>query len=160
MVLDEPTTGLDVEAREVLWEQLRRYRDSGGTLLITSHYLAEIEALANRIVVIDQGRAIADGTLADILSSISIRRVSMYTPVELAQLEAMDDVISASRGAGEITTLVSRDADALVRQLVRNDIEFRQLEVHGASLEEAFVALTSKSAPVSVQEFQCPPSTP
>lgn len=153
MVLDEPTTGLDVEAREVLWEQLRRYRDGGGTLLITSHYLAEIEALASRIVVIDQGRVIADGTLADILSHISIRRVSMYTPVELAQLEAMDDVVSASRGAGGLTTLVSRDADALVRQLVRSDVEFRRLEVHGASLEEAFVALTAKSAPVSVQEF-------
>lgn len=141
VILDEPTTGLDVEAREVLWEQLRRYRRDGGTLLITSHYLAEIEALADRVVVIDQGKIVADGTLDDIRGHISVRRVSLRSNTGLETFAALPSVVDASR-TGDLTQLVSRDADRLVRQIVRDDLDFHDLQVHSASLEEAFIALT------------------
>lgn len=141
LVLDEPTTGLDVEAREALWEQLRIYRRGGGTLLITSHYLAEIEALADRIVVIDRGTVIADGTPADIRSRIQVRRVS-FKP-NGAFLTGLPGVVHSETNDDGTTTLTTRDADALVRQLVSRAIPFTGLEVHGASLEEAFLALTA-----------------
>ncbi len=141
LVLDEPTTGLDVEAREALWEQLRIYRRDGGTLLITSHYLAEIEALANRIVVIDKGSITADGTPAEIRSHIQVRRVSLRAaPADLATLS---NVLSASTDDDGVTTLTTRDADALVRELVEHHIPFNDLEVQRVSLEEAFLALTA-----------------
>ncbi|HET7414554.1 MAG TPA: ABC transporter ATP-binding protein [Arthrobacter sp.] len=141
VILDEPTTGLDVEAREVLWEQLRHYRAAGGTLLITSHYLAEIEALADRVVVIDHGRVVADGTVDDIRGHISVRRISLRTPAPLATLAALPGVVDAANDGG-ITRLVSRDADELVRSIVRDGLEFSDLQVHAASLEEAFIAIT------------------
>ncbi|MDR7302638.1 ABC transporter ATP-binding protein [Haloactinomyces albus] len=76
-VLDEPTTGLDVEARHVLWEALRHYHALGGSLLLTSHYLEEIEALARRVVVIDQGRVLADGSQEHIKSRVDTRTASL-----------------------------------------------------------------------------------
>ncbi|GLB68728.1 ABC transporter ATP-binding protein [Arthrobacter mangrovi] len=77
VVLDEPTTGLDVDARETLWQQLRDYRSQGGTLLITSHYLEEIQALASRVVVVDRGTVIADGSVDDIRSHVAISKVTL-----------------------------------------------------------------------------------
>lgn len=140
LVLDEPTTGLDVEAREALWEQLRSYRRDGGTLLITSHYLAEIEALANRIVVIDRGTITADGSPAQIRSHIQVRRVSLRAaPDSLARLS---NVLQSDTDDDGVTTLTTRDADTLVRELVQLGMAFSDLEVQHASLEEAFLALT------------------
>lgn len=141
VILDEPTTGLDVEAREILWDQLRQYRAAGGTLLITSHYLAEIEALAGRVVVIDNGQVVADGTVDDIRGHISVRRISLRTPVPLDALAVLPGVVDASNDDG-VTRLVSRDADELVRRIVNDRMEFTDLQVHAASLEEAFVAIT------------------
>jgi ABC-2 type transport system ATP-binding protein len=70
VLLDEPTTGLDVEARDALWDAIRGYHQGGGTVLLTSHYLEEVEALAERVVVIDQGLVRADGTLAEVRSLV------------------------------------------------------------------------------------------
>lgn len=151
VILDEPTTGLDVEAREVLWEQLRQYRASGGTLLITSHYLAEIEALADRVVVIDHGRVVADGTVDEIRGHISVRRISLRTTTGLDTLVALPGVVDASNDDG-LTRLVSRDADELVRRLVKDGIGFADLQVHAASLEEAFIAITGTGTPLSTKE--------
>ncbi|WP_035769003.1 ABC transporter ATP-binding protein [Arthrobacter castelli] len=149
VILDEPTTGLDVEAREILWEQLRQYRANGGTMLITSHYLAEIEALASRVVVIDQGHVVADGTVDEIRGHISVRRISLRTPTALDTLAALPGVVDAANDGGT-TRLVSRDADELVRRIVGDGIDFSDLQVHAASLEEAFMAITGTgSAPSS-----------
>lgn len=148
VILDEPTTGLDVEAREVLWEQLRQYRAGGGTLLITSHYLAEIEALADRVVVIDHGRVVADGTVDDIRGHISVRRISLRTPAPLERLASLPGVVDASHDGG-ITRLVSRDSDALVRRIVGDGVDFTDLQVHAATLEEAFIAITGAGTPLS-----------
>ncbi|QHK18942.1 ATP-binding cassette domain-containing protein [Pseudarthrobacter psychrotolerans] len=147
VVLDEPTTGLDVEARDLLWQQLRDYRASGGTLLITSHYLAEIEALADRIVVIDQGRIIADGTVDEIKSHISLSHVRLRTTVPLDSLTSLESVVSGELSEHGITTLVSDDADNLVRRLVLAKMPFSDLQVNGATLEAAFLALTAKNDP-------------
>ena len=150
VLLDEPTTGLDVEARHALWDAVRRYHEGGGTVVLTSHYLEEVEALAERVVVIDQGRVRADGTLSQVRSLVSARRVRLRAPdvPELAGVE---------RGSrdGDRHELWTADSDALVRQLVTSGVPFRDLEVATASLEEAFLALTAPG-----NETMAPGSTP
>lgn len=143
IILDEPTTGLDVDARETLWRSLREYRRSGGTLLITSHYLEEIQALSGRVVVMDRGTVIADGTVDQIRSRVAVSKVSFRTslpPSSFASFQATD---LTADDDGRLT-IVTHDADATVRELVRSSLPFSQLEVRGASLEEAFLALTSQ----------------
>jgi ABC-2 type transport system ATP-binding protein len=143
VLLDEPTTGLDVEGRHVLWGALRDYQADGATVVVTSHYLEEIEALARRVVVIGQGRVLADDDLATVLAMASARRVLLAVPATHdAALAALPGVLDVQR-EGDRTVLLVADADAVVRALVRADVPFRDLEVRGASLEEAFLALTA-----------------
>jgi ABC-2 type transport system ATP-binding protein len=96
VILDEPTTGLDVESRDRLWARLRRYRDEGGTLVITSHYLAEIEALASRVLVVDHGRLIADGTVRQITEQVQLRRILLRTTAPEQQLLALPGTVSVT----------------------------------------------------------------
>jgi ABC-2 type transport system ATP-binding protein len=140
VLLDEPTTGLDVEARHLLWGAVRRYHEGGGTVVLTSHYLEEVEALAERVVVIDQGRVRADGTIADVRALVPARRVRLRAP-DLPELMGVE----RSKQDGDRYELWTADSDALVRELVTSRAPFRDLEVATASLEEAFLALTSTS---------------
>ncbi|WP_323959393.1 ATP-binding cassette domain-containing protein [Arthrobacter sp. JZ12] len=147
VILDEPTTGLDVDARETLWAQLREYRRSGGTLLITSHYLEEIQALANRVVVIDRGTVIADGTVDQIRSRVAVSKVSFETGLPASSFLALPGAVDAATAENGRTTVVTQDADATVRELVVGNLPFGQLEVHAATLEEAFRAITAQEKP-------------
>lgn len=153
VVLDEPTTGLDVEARHELWQALRDYHADGATVVVTSHYLEEVEALAERVVVIGQGRVLVDDTLAAVLDRVHLRRVTVTLP------GAATDVVRALPGVsrlerdGDRFELLASDADALVRALVA--LPFRGLEVRGASLEEAFLSLTrAAGSPAASQEVR------
>lgn len=150
VLLDEPTTGLDVEARHVLWQALRDYHADGATVIVTSHYLEEIEALAQRVVVVGGGRVLADDTLARVLDLVAVRRVGVTLTGGgrdlLAALPGVQDVTAATDARGGTRwTLVASDADAAVRALVTQGVAFTDLEVRGASLEEAFLSLTSTS---------------
>jgi ABC-2 type transport system ATP-binding protein len=148
VVLDEPTTGLDIGARDALWTALRRYRERDGTLVITSHYLAEVEALADRVVVVDRGRVVGDGTVEQIIGSVDLRYVMFDTAVPEAGLRALPQVAAVDREDGRVT-LATRDADATVRALVHSGIDFRGLAVRRASLEEAFLAMTTRGSNVA-----------
>jgi ABC-2 type transport system ATP-binding protein len=151
VLLDEPTTGLDVQARHALWDAVRSYHQGGGTVVLTSHYLEEVEALAERVIVIDRSRVRADGTIAEVRSLVPARRVRLRAPglPELAGVER-------SSRDGDRYELWTVDSDALVRELVNTRVPFRDLEVASASLEEAFLALTSPStqtmAPTTITE--------
>jgi ABC-2 type transport system ATP-binding protein len=137
--LDEPTTGLDVEARHSLWEAIRRFHADGGTVVLTSHYLEEIEALARRVVVIGGGRVLADDTVDAVRGLVAIRRVSLTSP---DPLPALDGLLGVEQ-EGDRLHLLTPDADRLVRDLVAEDVKFADLEVRPTSLEEAFLTLTS-----------------
>ncbi|ADG76323.1 ABC transporter related protein [Cellulomonas flavigena DSM 20109] len=148
VLLDEPTTGLDVEARHVLWDALRTYHADGATVIVTSHYLEEIEALAERVVVVAEGRVLADDRLARVLDLVAARRMTLTVDGTGDDLTALPGVQSVRERhpapAGTRVTLVASDADTAVRALVGSGTAFRDLEVRGASLEEAFLALTSR----------------
>lgn len=144
VVLDEPTTGLDVDARRALWDGVRAFHADGGTVLLTSHYLEEVEALAQRVVVIDAGRVVADDSLAAVRSQVQLHRVSLRLPagVSVDSVLVEPALVVQTERDGAVTHLLTPDADALVRGLVRAEVDFAGLQVRGASLEEAFVALT------------------
>jgi ABC-2 type transport system ATP-binding protein len=137
--LDEPTTGLDVEARRALWDGIRQFHADGGTVVLTSHYLEEIEALARRVVVIGGGRVLADDTVPAVRGLVSIRRVSLTVATAVPELPG---VVGTERD-GDRTHLLTADADRLVRDLVARDVAFTDLEVRPTSLEEAFLTLTA-----------------
>ncbi|NTW42267.1 MAG: ABC transporter ATP-binding protein, partial [Cellulomonadaceae bacterium] len=101
VLLDEPTTGLDVDARHVLWEALRRFHAQGVTVLVTSHYLEEIEALAERVVVVDRGHVLADAPIADVLGRVALRRVTL----------GLDAGVSAA-GLASVAGVVAHEVDA------------------------------------------------
>ena len=164
VLLDEPTTGLDVEARHELWQALRDYHADGATVVVTSHYLEEIEALAERVVVIGSGRVLVDDTLAAVLDRVQLRRVVVTLPgADPAAVRALPGVDGLERD-GDRYSLLASDADALVRAIA--PLPFHGLEVRGASLEEAFLTLTratgsaAPSAPATSSAPAAPSSSP
>jgi len=148
VLLDEPTTGLDVEARRTLWETLRREHERGVTILVTSHRLEEIEALAARVVVMSHGRVIADDALPAILAQVGLRQVRLSSP-EPGRIAGLSGVVRHDREADGTTTFYARDSDRLIVDLVRSGIPFSGLAVRGATLEEAFLALTGAANPAA-----------
>ncbi len=145
VLLDEPTTGLDVDARRTLWAAIRRQQDAGATVVVTSHYLEEIEALAQRVVVMGEGRVLADDTVSHIVARVGVSRVQLATD-DLEGIPRLPGVVHSETPDREkddgAAVLTVTDADEFVRELVRSGADFRDLSVRGATLEEAFLALT------------------
>ncbi|GGQ09792.1 ABC transporter ATP-binding protein [Streptosporangium pseudovulgare] len=139
--LDEPTTGLDVEARRTLWDAVRDFHAGGGTVVLTSHYLEEVEALAERVVVVDRGRVLADDTVAAVRDIAGMRHVTLTA----GELPDLPGVVRAERDGSRVL-LLTADADALVRALVRADVPFTGLEIRPTSLEEAFLTITARES--------------
>ena len=137
MFLDEPTTGLDVMARETMWATVRGLVKRGVSVVLTTHYIEEAEALADRVVVMAKGRKIAEGTVADIRSLVSRKRIACVTATDLATVSAWPDVSAAAR-EGELLSVTTAEAEAVVRRLLAADPKLRDLEVRRAGLSEAF----------------------
>ncbi|WP_420449931.1 ABC transporter ATP-binding protein [Candidatus Palauibacter sp.] len=142
--LDEPTAGLDVEVRRGLWEEIRRHRESGRTTVLTTHYLEEADALADRIVVLHRGRVIAEGAPSTIKSRTAARLVRCVTRVTADVVTSVPGVVRSETRGQHLEVLTSRP-EALVRELFDRDPALRDLTVVGAGLEEAFLALTRES---------------
>jgi ABC-2 type transport system ATP-binding protein len=141
LFLDEPTVGLDVEARRLMWTQIRTLISRGKTVLLTTHYLNEADALADRILVLQQGSIVAEGTPAEIKARAigkQIRCVSRLTAHEIRQIRGVISV-KEDRNAFELQVSV---AEPVVRELLQRDSWLTDLEVTNAGLEEAFLALT------------------
>lgn len=126
LVLDEPTTGLDIESRIRLWNEIELFKNTGGTILLSTHDLSEVSQVADSIVLIDSGTVIFDGALAKILSSINLKKV-VY------------------KLGGIQKTELTENSDQFVRELVKKEISFSDLEIHPASLEDAFLKLRGRS---------------
>ena len=141
LFLDEPTVGLDVEARRTLWEEIRRLVDCGKTVLLTTHYLEEADALADRIAVINQGEIIAEGTPAEIKAQTSGKRIRCITSLGLASILNIPGVTDV-RQDREAVEIQAREAEPVVRALLARDASLSALEIASAGLEEAFLALT------------------
>jgi ABC-2 type transport system ATP-binding protein len=138
--LDEPTTGLDAEVRRKIWQEIRTYAQAGGSVLLTTHYLEEAEALAEQLILLDQGQLIAQGSVEEIKARMGLSKVRFVFAGELEFSELPP--ISHVKRAGDVYTCYSADADTLIRELVRRNVPFHHLEVVPLGLEEAFLLLT------------------
>ena len=140
LFLDEPTAGLDVDARRTVWDELRAYAAAGRTVVLTTHHLEEAEALASRVTILRGGRAVATGTVAELRAGARLTRVRLraagLSPPTLAQAEAN----------GASTTYFVADAERAVQWLVARGVPLEGLEVAPATLEDAFLAVTEEDA--------------
>jgi ABC-2 type transport system ATP-binding protein len=144
LFLDEPTVGLDVEARRMLWDEIRRMVSRGKTVLLTTHYLQEADALADRVAVINQGEIIAQGTPSEIKAKTAGKRIRCITSLSVNTLRQIPGVTEVKEDR-EAVELHAIEAESIVRELLSRDSHLSGLEVTSAGLEEAFLALTQEN---------------
>lgn len=145
LFLDEPTVGLDVEARRMLWDEIRQLVGRGKTVLLTTHYLQEADALADRVVVINKGEIVAEGTPAEIKAQTAGKRIRCITSLSRETLSQIPGVTEVKQDR-EAVELHTAEAEPVLRELLARDMGLSGLEVSAAGLEEAFLALTQDSS--------------
>ncbi|MDV6231786.1 ABC transporter ATP-binding protein [Rhodococcus cercidiphylli] len=144
LVLDEPTTGMDVEGRRDFWNAIRQDASTGRTVLFATHYLDEADAYADRIVLVRHGKIVADGSAAEVKNLAAGRTVTATLPgVDQSVLLAMPGVDRVDT-RGDRVIVHGRDSDAVARYLL-NDAHATDLEIVSRNLEDAFLALTTDS---------------
>jgi ABC-2 type transport system ATP-binding protein len=149
LFLDEPTVGLDVQAREALWKVLRELVHEGCSIVLTTHYLEEAEALANRVAVMARGRLIASGTVDEIRAHVSRKQVSCVSRLTAEDLRGWPEVmrLDMERGRLQITT---RSAETLLTRLLREDPLLQDIEVTRAGSRRH-----SRTSPISPNRRRC-----
>jgi len=142
--VDEPTTGLDAEVRRTLWATLRTLAATGRGVVLTTHYLEEADALADRIVVLHQGRVIAEGTPSQVKSLVPGRRIAAETSLEAGQASGWAGVHHVQRDGTRLELLVS-EAEPVLRELLYRDPSVTGVTVTEPTLEDAFLTLTNRT---------------
>ena len=145
LFLDEPTVGLDVEARHLLWDEIRQLIALGKTVVLTTHYLEEADALADRVVVINKGSMIAEGTPEEIKTRTAGKKIRCVSRLSAKVIRALAGVVDVQDDRGTMVIQTSRPEDVL-RELLNRDLDVSGIEVAGAGLEDAFLALTQEKA--------------
>ena len=141
LFLDEPTVGLDVEARHLFWDEIRSLLRRGKTVVLTTHYLEEADALADRIVVINKGRIIAQGSPAEIKSRTAGKKIRCITELPLDMIRKLEGVVDVQTDR-EAVVIQTAKTEPVLRQLLQLDLDISEIEVSSAGLDEAFLALT------------------
>jgi ABC-2 type transport system ATP-binding protein len=145
LFLDEPTVGMDIEARRAFVASIKHLADAGKTIVFTTHYLREAEELARRIVVVDRGLIIADATPRELMSKVAAKRVSF----SVARAPAADAfgglAVTGLEASDGRVRFLTNEPEAVLRALFERGVEMRDLEVAGADLEEAFLSLTRRA---------------
>lgn len=144
LFLDEPTVGLDVEARLLLWQEIRNLLARGKTIVLTTHYLEEADALADRVVVINKGSLIAEGTPAEIKARTAGKKIRCVTKLGVTLLGGLPGVVDVERDR-ETTVIHTSRPEAVLRRIFQLDLNISEIEVTSAGLEAAFLALTRET---------------
>ena len=145
LVLDEPTVGLDIDARRRFWATLAARRDRGAAVLLTTHQIEEAAAVADRVVVLHEGTVIASGHPADLTAQLPDRTVTARTALRDSELRALPDVLDVTVADGRMRAVSAR-AEATVQALLAADPTLSDLRVEGATLEQAIVAMTTQES--------------
>lgn len=143
--VDEPTSGLDVEARRAFWQVIQCLRDAGTSIVLTTHYLEEADALADRVVLIANGRVLAEDTPAGLKARARSARIRCVTQLSLTELLSIPGVQSAE-AQGSCRSLRCDDSDQVLRRLLARDPSVSGIEIRPLSLEDAFLTLTGEAA--------------
>jgi ABC-2 type transport system ATP-binding protein len=150
LILDEPTTGMDVGGRHDFWTAIRQDARSGRTVIFATHYLEEADAYADRVVFVRRGQIVADGTAAEVKALASGRTVRATLPGADRNTLARIAGVETAEVRGDTVYLHARDTDAIARYLL-NHTEARDLEITSRNLEEAFLTLTADDIPGSTR---------
>lgn len=142
MFLDEPTVGLDVESRRTMWGHIQTMTQKGMAVILTTHYLEEAEALSDRILVMDQGQVIADGSPNQIKAMGRRKTIRCRTDLNRPQLTALPGVTQVRSLRDTQVELLTTSGDDTLRALIQQDADAHDIEVSGARLEDAFLHLT------------------
>jgi ABC-2 type transport system ATP-binding protein len=144
LFLDEPTVGMDVEARRAFVASIQTLAAAGKTIVFTSHYLREAEELAGRIVVIDRGTVIADASPRELKARVPGKKITVIAGRPLARADLDGLPASVMSLDGDRASLLSNEPAVVLRELFRRGVDVVDLEVSGADLEEAFLSLTRR----------------
>lgn len=145
LFLDEPTVGLDVQAREAMWRAVRNLVAEGCSVVLTTHYLEEAEALADRVAVMARGKLIAEGSVDEMRALVTRKNIRCSSALDVEAIRHWPGVVDVMR-AERLVQVVAADAEGVVRRLLDADPSLAQLEVRQASLAEAFTELTREAA--------------
>lgn len=141
LFLDEPTTGLDIEARQQMWAAIRERAAAGCAVLLTTHYLEEAEALADHVVVMQAGRTLAEGSVEQIRERVLQRRIRCHTRVDARGVAAWPGVRRVQRD-GSVLEIQAEPVEPVVARLLAEDPQLSALEVQRAGLADAFLEIT------------------
>jgi len=146
LFLDEPTVGMDVTSRQLFWDTVKAMAVRGRTIVLTTHYLEEADQIADRIIVINGGRLIADGTPSQVKAT-AIGRTIAFTAGDGVTDETLRSVpgIAQTEWSGRRVKLFSGDTDRLIAELIRRQVPMKDIEIQSGGLEEAFRTLVSSS---------------
>jgi len=139
--LDEPTVGLDVEARRAMWDEIKDLVQHGTSVALTTHYLEEADFLADRIVILNKGKIIAEGSPEQIKTLAAKKCIRCYTSLNATQLAVLPGVVSVREHRHGVEILTAM-AEETLKLMFTKDPGLSQLEIVGAGLEEAFLNLT------------------
>jgi len=145
LFLDEPTVGLDVTARQALWQVLRDLIHEGSSIVLTTHYIEEAEALADRVAVISHGRLVASGTVAEMRANVAPKSIWCRTSLPRQTIESWPEVMQLRDDSGR-QLIATRDAEAVLRRLLAADAQVRDIEVRAAGLSAAYSEITSNES--------------
>jgi ABC-2 type transport system ATP-binding protein len=153
LFLDEPTTGLDPQARRQLWELIDQFKLGGRTILLTTHYMDEAERLCDRVAIMDHGKIIALGTPRELIASIGVEHMVEFSAgsaakaLEVSALRRIEGIRDVRADNGSVlmqVTELHRAVPALLHELSRQGVPLTELRTHSATLEDVFVALTGR----------------
>jgi ABC-2 type transport system ATP-binding protein len=150
LFLDEPTTGLDPQARLSLWDIVEKFREGGGTILLTTHYMEEATRLCDRVAIMDHGKVIALGTPADLIESLGADQVIEFSVTNALSEDALTNLpaVTNLHKRGEVYALTVSEIGialpALLAEIKRQQSDIVTLTTHQATLEDVFVSLTGR----------------
>jgi ABC-2 type transport system ATP-binding protein len=153
LFLDEPTTGLDPQARRRVWELVHAFKQEGGSVLLTTHYMDEAEHLCDDLAIVDHGKVIARGSPRAVIDSLGAESVVEFSlaegtpPLDEGELRGLAGVSAVRREAEHLVLSVTRTQDAIAALFAlcaRHDAPLEDLRTHRPTLEDVFVSLTGK----------------
>jgi ABC-2 type transport system ATP-binding protein len=153
LFLDEPTTGLDPQARRQLWDLIEEFKESGRTILLTTHYMDEAERLCDRVAIMDHGKTIALGTPRELIASTCAEQMVEFTAgsvshaLDMTALRRIQGVREVRTENGAVLLQVTElhtSVPALLAELTRQNAPLTELRTHSATLEDVFVTLTGR----------------
>ncbi len=154
LFLDEPTVGMDISSRKALWRAIENLKESGTSILLTTHYLEEADRLSDRIVMLSRGKIVREGTPSQIKSQINTKKIRFQCSSSISELAAIKHIEKATQLKGEHNyfELESSNAEAALQEIFEHNIAIKDLTIVGAALEDAFEIINSQQNTNSVSE--------